>query len=58
MLSLCFCSGFSLVAKSRVHSPGAVLRLLTEVASPVAELGLQGAWASVGGVSGSKAQAQ
>ena len=49
MLSLCFCSGFSLVAKSKGYSPVVVLGLLTALRSLVAELGLQGAWASVVG---------
>ena len=45
-LSLRCCSGFSLAAECRGHSPVALLGLFTAVASPV-EQGLQGAWAPV-----------
>lgn len=41
------CLGFSLVAVSRGYSLVAALGLLTVVASPVVEYGLQGARASV-----------
>ena len=46
VLSLRRCSGFSLAAECRGHSPVALLGLLTAGASPV-EQGLQGAWATV-----------
>ena len=47
VLGLRCCAGFSLIMESGVYSPVSVCRLLTAVASLVAELGLQSMQASV-----------
>ena len=46
VLGLCYCQGLSLVAESGGCSQVMVHGLLTAVASPVAEHGPQGVWAS------------
>ena len=44
MLALCYCSGLSLVVASGGSSPAAVHKLLTVVASFVAEPWLEDTW--------------
>ena len=46
------CADFSVVAESGACSLVAVRRLLVVMASPVAELGLEGSWASLVAVHG------